>query len=60
MDLLYPRIQLARLPAMLRVSLLGAVLAGIYGAIHDQVSFTVSPEYFTKLIGSRGNVCFSW
>lgn len=24
------------------------LLAGIYGAIHDQVSFTISPEYFTK------------
>jgi len=23
-------------------------IAGLFGAIHDQVSFTVSPEYFTK------------
>jgi len=49
MDILYPRIPLARLPAMLRVSLLGALLAGIYGALHDQISYSISPEYFTKL-----------
>ena len=24
------------------------VIAGVYGAIHDQISFTVSSEYFTK------------
>jgi hypothetical protein len=24
-----------------------ALLAGLYGALHDQVSFTVAPEYFT-------------
>jgi hypothetical protein len=49
MDILYPRIQLARLPAMIGVSLLGALLAGLYGALHDQVSYSISPEYFTKL-----------
>jgi hypothetical protein len=25
-----------------------AVLAGLYGALHDQLSFTISPEYFTR------------
>lgn len=25
-----------------------SVLAGLYGAAHDQLSFTVSPEYFTR------------
>jgi hypothetical protein len=34
---------------MARVAALGAVLAGTYGALHDQVSFAISPEYFTKL-----------
>jgi hypothetical protein len=24
------------------------LMAGVYGALHDQISFTVSPEYFTK------------
>jgi len=25
-----------------------AVTAGVYGALHDQISYTVSPEYFTR------------
>jgi hypothetical protein len=49
MDILYPRIQLARLPAMIGLSLLGALLAGLYGALHDQISYSITPEYFTKL-----------
>ncbi len=27
---------------------IAAVIAGIYGILHDQISYTVSPEYFTK------------
>jgi hypothetical protein len=27
---------------------LAIVLSGIYGMLHDQISYTVSPEYFTK------------
>jgi hypothetical protein len=30
------------------IVLVAVVLAGIYGAVHNQVSYTVSPEYFTK------------
>ena len=33
---------------MLRTALLGAVVAGCYGALHDQISYSISPEYFTK------------
>jgi len=25
-----------------------ALIAGIYGAVHDQLSYTLSPEYFTR------------
>jgi hypothetical protein len=49
MDILYPTIKRGSLPAMLSVSLLGAVLAGIYGALHDQLSYSISEEYFTKV-----------
>ncbi len=28
--------------------ILGSIIAGTYGMLHDQVSYTVSPEYFTK------------
>ena len=24
------------------------ILAGLYGIIHDQITYTISPEYFTK------------
>ena len=27
---------------------LAVVVAGVYGMVHDQISYTVSPEYFTK------------
>ncbi|WP_254507148.1 hypothetical protein [Anatilimnocola floriformis] len=46
---LYPHIPLAHLPAMAKVAAAGALLAAVYGAVHDQVSYTISPEYFTKM-----------
>ena len=27
----------------------GAILAGLYGIIHDQLTYSISPEYFTRL-----------
>ncbi|HEV3143267.1 MAG TPA: hypothetical protein VGZ47_05210 [Gemmataceae bacterium] len=49
MNFLYPKFPIKHLPVMLRTALLGAVVAGCYGALHDQVSYTISPEYFTKM-----------
>ena len=34
---------------MILYALAGAVIAGIYGIIHDQITFTLSSEYFTKM-----------
>jgi hypothetical protein len=34
---------------LLVLSGLGALVAGCYGAVHDQVTFSVAPEYFTCL-----------
>jgi hypothetical protein len=34
---------------MLGLAGLGAVIAGAYGILHDQITFTLSPEYFTRL-----------
>jgi hypothetical protein len=34
---------------MLGYSVIGAVLAGLYGALHDQVTYSMSSEYFTRL-----------
>lgn len=33
---------------MLAWSAVGAAIAGVYGALHDQLSYTISPEYFTR------------
>ncbi len=49
MSLLYPSIPRAQLAAMLRLAAVGAVVAATYGALHDQVSYAVSSEYFTKM-----------
>lgn len=49
MNLLYPKFPANRLPAMMRIALMGAVVAGLYGALHDQISYTIAPEYFTNL-----------
>jgi hypothetical protein len=46
---LIPRFSLRQLPAMLAIAALGALAASIYGVLHDQVTYTISPEYFTKL-----------
>lgn len=45
---LFPRFPVRRLPSMGLTALLGAVVAAGYGAVHDQLSFALSPEYFTR------------
>ncbi len=34
---------------MLGYGVIGALLAGLYGILHDQVTYSISPEYFTRL-----------
>jgi hypothetical protein len=34
---------------MIALALLAALIAGIYGAVHDQITWSIGPEYFTKL-----------
>lgn len=46
---LIPKIALADLPPMLGTAVVGALVAGIYGILHDQVTYSICPEYFTKL-----------
>lgn len=47
--LLYPKFGLNLLPAMLGYAVLGALVAGCYGVLHDQITYSISPEYFTRL-----------
>jgi hypothetical protein len=48
-NILYPKIRAAELPGMLGYAVAGSLLAGLYGVIHDQVTFSISPEYFARL-----------
>jgi hypothetical protein len=47
--LIYPQVQPADLWRAGRFAVAGALLAGGYGALHDQMTYTISPEYFTRL-----------
>ena len=49
MNRLHPKITFASLPAMLGCAALGAVLAGLYGVVHDELTYSISPEYFTRM-----------
>ena len=41
-----PRIPLAHLPELLGVAIAGALIAGCYGVLHDQITFSIGPGYF--------------
>lgn len=45
---LIPHIELRHVSPMMKLSVIGALIAGIYGIAHDQVTYTISPEYFSK------------
>jgi hypothetical protein len=47
--LLVPHIPRGELAPLLGIALCGGLLGGIYGAIHDLVTYSISSEYFTKL-----------
>lgn len=49
MNLLYPTLPAAHWKSMALTAIAGSLLAGLYGAAHDQLSYTLSPEYFTQL-----------
>lgn len=47
--LLYPRLSRSWLPAMIGYAIIGSLFAGAYGVLHDQITYSISPEYFTRL-----------
>jgi hypothetical protein len=49
MNLIFPRFPLKDLPLIFSLTVLGAGIAGLYGIIHDEISYSISEEYFTKL-----------
>ena len=46
---LFPKVKLKLLPRMFGVALVGAFVGGCYGVLHDQITYSISHEYFTKL-----------
>ena len=44
-----PCIPMADIPATLKMVASGAVIAGCYGVLHDQITFSIGPEYFYNL-----------
>jgi hypothetical protein len=49
MNFFYPKIKRSQLPAMMRISLLGGLIGGVYGFFHDLVTYSISSEYFTRM-----------
>lgn len=45
---LYPRFSFSHLARGLLVAAIGAVVGGLYGIVHDQVTYSISEEYFTR------------
>ena len=39
---------MSKLKAFLSIVILSPIIAGLYGIIHDQITYTISPEYYTK------------
>jgi hypothetical protein len=48
MSILYPSLRWRWLLPMLGYALLGSLFAGAYGILHDQITYSISPEYFTR------------
>jgi hypothetical protein len=48
MNLLYPRIRKGSFRSLLKTAAIGALIAGAYGMMHDQITYAISPEYFTR------------
>lgn len=48
LQLIVPRLSLRDLARLSVVTVLGALVAGAYGVLHDQVTYSISPEYFTR------------
>ena len=44
-----PSFEKGLLIEMLKISFISSLFAGLYGILHDQVTFTISNEYFLKL-----------
>lgn len=53
---LIPYFPLRDLPVILGFAVVGSLLAGTYGIVHDQITYSIGPEYFTHFKFDQ----FSW
>ncbi len=44
-----PRIPLSDLKTICKAALLGGLVGGLYGVLNDQITYSISAEYFSKL-----------
>lgn len=49
MNLLFPVVPVRHWLPMFGMTLAGCAVAGVYGVLHDQVTYSIGPEYFTRL-----------
>jgi len=49
MNFFYPNLRLSQLPTMIGITLLGGLIGGVYGLLHDLLTYSISDEYFTRL-----------
>lgn len=49
MNFFYPKLNRSQLPTMTGITLIGGLLGGIYGVIHDWFTYSISSEYFTLM-----------
>ncbi len=48
-NFLYPAVGWQDTRKALLLALAGMGIAGIFGILHDQITYTISPEYFTRM-----------
>ncbi len=48
MNLFYPKFKAGTIGYMISCGVIGALIAGAYGIVHDQITYTLSNEYFTE------------
>jgi len=49
MNLLYPKVPKSQWEPLWKSALTGFVIAAVYGVVHDLFTFSIGPEYFTRL-----------
>ena len=55
-----PKGAMRRAFMILGLLFLACLLAGVYGALHDQVTYQIAPEYFTRLKFQQFGVSSDW